>query len=381
MTPGAGRMADLNDYAIDPVRGFVPGDDPVNALPPYYRPWERTARDISALIMTGRLRDAIASLPVLTPAKLSSPGERERAMLLLTCLANAYVWGSETPARTLPAPVARPLDDLARQLDRPPIIAHASIVLNNWRRIDRTEPLSTSNIDTQVTFLGGVDEKWFYLATLGVELAGAPGLPLLVRTHDAVAGDDPDRLTEALVGVRKVLGRTVEALLDIERWCDPHVFYHRIRPFLTGWPEPGLIFEGVDRGPVVLAGGSAAQSSLIQSFDAGLGVRHDDEMTAAFLTGMRAYMPVPHRRFLADLESGLSVRDYVSNRRADRPGLVEAYNGAVDALARLRAQHIGITGRYIQRFERDGTAKGTGGSDYSGFLRRAREETVGHLLP
>ncbi|GAA1672762.1 hypothetical protein GCM10009733_082420 [Nonomuraea maheshkhaliensis] len=380
MTPGAGRMAGLGDYAIDPVRGFVPADDPPDALPPYYRPWERTVRDLSALIMTDRLRGAVTSLPLLTLDKLSSHGERERAMLLLTCLANAHVWGPTTPARTLPAPVARPLDELARLLERPPIIAHASIVLNNWRRLDRTEPLSTSNIDTQVTFLGGVDEKWFYLATVGVELAGAPGLPLLVLARDAVAADDPDRLTEALLGVREVLGRTAEALLGIERWCDPHVFFHRIRPFLTGWAEPGLIFEGVNRGPVVLAGGSAAQSSLIQSFDAGLGIRHDDEVTAGFLTGMRAYMPAPHRRFLTDLETGPSVRDYVAHRRRDRPRLAEAYNGAVDALARLRAQHIGITGRYIQRFERDGTAKGTGGSDYTGFLRRAREETVGHLL-
>ncbi|WP_162795554.1 indoleamine 2,3-dioxygenase [Nonomuraea lactucae] len=376
------RVAALGEYAIDARHGFVPAEDPVDGLPAYYRPWEQVGRNIAALIMTGRIRPAIESMPVLALDRLESGGEQERAMLLLSCIANAYVWGTGTPARTLPAPAARPLHELARTLDRAPIVAHASIVLNNWRRIDRTEPLGMSNIDTQLTFMGGVDEKWFYLATVGVELAGADGLPLLVRAQRAAAAEDRTRLVEALLGVGKVLGRVVQAFLDVERWCDHHVFYHRVRPFLTGWSAPGLRFEGVDSEPLVLAGGSAAQSSLIQAFDAGLDIPHRDELTSGFLTGMRAYMPGPHRRFLEDLEAGPSVRDFVARHRGGCPRLAEAYNAAVDGLAQLRAQHIGITGRYIRRFERGEEAgKGTGGSDFTGFLKRSREETTERLLP
>jgi indoleamine 2,3-dioxygenase len=375
------RVASLGEYAIDARRGFLPAEDPADALTDYYRPWERAGRNIAALIMTGRIRPAIRSMPVLTPDRLESCAAQERAMLLLSCLANAYVWGAATPARSLPAPVARPLHEVARRLDRAPIVAHASVVLNNWRRVAAAEPLSTSNIDTQVTFLGGVDEKWFYLATVGVELAGADGLPLLVRAQHAAAAGDHTRLADALLGLRKVLGNVTRALLDIERWCDPYVFYHRIRPFLTGWSAPGLRFEGVDRDPLVLAGGSAAQSSLIQAFDAGLDIRHRDELTAGFLTGMRAYMPRPHRRFLEDLEAGPSVRDFVARHRDDRPLLAEAYNAAVAGLARLRAQHIGITGRYITRFQHgEEAARGTGGSDFISFLKRSREETTERLL-
>jgi indoleamine 2,3-dioxygenase len=87
-------------------------------------------------IMTGRMRPAVESMPVLTPDRLRSAGEQERAMLLLCCLANAYVWAAETSVQTLPASVAQPLHALAQELDRAPIIAHASIVLHNWRRID-----------------------------------------------------------------------------------------------------------------------------------------------------------------------------------------------------------------------------------------------------
>ena len=376
------RVAALGEYAIDDERGFVPGEDPIDALPPFYEPWERLGRNIAALIMTGRMRPAVEAMPVLTPDRLRSAVEQERAMLLLCCLANAYVWGAEAHVDTLPAPVAQPLHTLAQDLDRAPIIAHASIVLHNWRRIDAGEPLSMSNIDTQVTFLGGVDEKWFYLATVGVELTGAPGLPLLVQAQHSVAADDHGRLTKALLGIRSVVDQVTAAFLEVERWCDHHVFYHRIRPFITGWSAPGLRFEGVDREPLVLAGGSAAQSSLIQAFDAGLDIPHQHEMTAGFLTGMRAYMPAPHRRFLQDLEAGPSVRDFVERHRGTHPQLGDAYNAAVDALVRLRAQHIGITGRYIKRFQRgEGAAKGTGGSDFVHFLKKSREETTERLLP
>ncbi|MBN6042029.1 hypothetical protein [Amycolatopsis sp. 195334CR] len=362
----------LRDYGIDEHRGFLPAADPLDRLPPYFGPWEDAARDIGARLMTGRMREAVAALPELSPEGLTTDAERERAMLLLVCLANAHVWAADPPTSNVPAVLARPLHRLAAELDRPPIIAHASIVLANWRRLDPARPLGMDNIDTQVTFLGGVDEKWFYLATAGVELTGAPALKLLADGQEAVAGDDAARLTSCLTDLRLVLDRTIRAFLDVERWCDPYVFYHRVRRFLTGWD--GVTLDGTGAAPCVLAGGSAAQSSLIQAFDTGLGIVHDDPLTAGFLGGMRRSMPKAHRRFLHDLGAGPSIRDYAGT--AGHPPLTESYNAAVRTLTDLRGRHIGLTGRYITRFER-GEGKGTGGSDFVSMLRRAREETGG----
>ncbi|MFI6025683.1 hypothetical protein [Amycolatopsis magusensis] len=365
----------LGDYDISEERGFLPAVDPLDALPPYFEPWETAARDIGALLMTGRIRETVAALPELSPERLATPAERERAMLLLTGLASAHVHASDPPATSVPAVLARPLHRLATTLDRPPIIAHASIVLANWRRLDPARPLGTDNIDTQLTFLGGVDEKWFYLATAGVELAGAPGLKLLTEAQEAAAENDAERLTTCLESLREVLDRTTRAFLDIERWCDPYVFYHRVRRFLSGWS--GVTLEGTRTPPLTLAGGSAAQSSLIQAFDAGLGITHDDPLTADFLGLMRRSMPRAHRRFLRELDTGPSVRARAS--AAGHPPLTEAYDAAVRALTELRGQHIGLTGRYITRFER-GAGKGTGGSDFVPLLRRAREETAARRL-
>ncbi|MFE0025219.1 indoleamine 2,3-dioxygenase [Amycolatopsis sp. NPDC059021] len=365
---------DLASYGIDAERGFVPGTDPVPALAPRYRPWERIARDLGPLIMTGRLRGAVDALPELAPGDLDGPGERERAFLLLSCLGNAYMWAEPLAAERFPAALAVPWCALAEELGRPPVLAHYSAVVNNWRRLAPDEPVSPTNIDTQVTFLGGVDEKWFYLATVGVELAGAPALPLLVAAQHAVAADDADRLTAALRALEPIIATTTRAFLAMEKWCDPHAFYHRVRPFLAGWPAPGVVYEGVWDEPRTMTGASAAQSSLIQAFDAGLGIPHPHERTGVFLRGMREHMPVPHRRFLTDLEAGPSVHGYAARRR-DRPQLTDAYNACVRAVSELRAQHIGLTGRYIGRFERSGTAKGTGGTDFVRLLVEAREET------
>jgi indoleamine 2,3-dioxygenase len=367
-------VSTLADYSVDAERGFVPVADPVSCLDERFAPWERLARDISPLVMTGRLRAAVEALPELSPEGLTGP-ELHRAYLLLSCLGSAYVWAGTEPCLRAPAVLAVPWCHVATVLDQPPIITHSSIVLNNWRRPAPDEPLSMTNIDTQMTFLGGVDEKWFYLATVGVELAGAPALPLLVDAQHAIAADDADRLTAGLLAVAPVIKATTRAFLDVERWCDPYIFYHRVRRYLTGWPQPGVRYEGVGEKPWVLAGGSAAQSSLIQAFDAGLGIPHEHELTGTFLRAMRAYMPGPHRRFLCDLQAGPSVYDYVA-RRSDRPQLTNAYNACVRAVRELRTEHLGLTGRFIGRFEHgERPGKGTGGTEFVRMLVKSRDET------
>ena len=107
---------------------------------------------------------------------LTGEGELERAMVILSSLTMAHVWAAETPDFTLPRNIAVPFVAVANRLGRPPIVQHATLVLNNWRRLDHAKPPELGNLDTQATFTGGSDEKWFYLATLGVELAGVSAI-------------------------------------------------------------------------------------------------------------------------------------------------------------------------------------------------------------
>lgn len=371
----------LADYDIDPVRGFLPPVDPLEQLPDAFARWERIASQLPALLMTHRLRPALDRLPALDPARLEDEKQRRRALLLLSIFANACVWAGDPPARRIPRGVAVPLCELAGHFDLPPIVVYASLMLYNWRRLDPNGPIDLDNLTTLQLFRGGIDEQWFYLVTLVIEAKGAPALPAMVEIQRAVVSDRPDLVAPQLHVVREAIGDATATLLRMPEQCDPYIFYHHIRRYLTGWEAPGVVYEGVSDEPRMCLGGSAAQSTLIQALDAGLGVQHPGEESGPFLRAMRAYMPRPHRRFVEALERGPSLRQFVIDRRQRYPVLRDAYNACVRALGEFRQKHIEIAVRYITRqAATKEEAKGTGGTNFAVFLGRARKETGEHEI-
>ncbi len=47
-------------------------------------------------------------------------------------------------------------------LGRPPVLSYASYALDNWRRIDRKNPIDLGNIALLQNFLGGQDEEYVH---------------------------------------------------------------------------------------------------------------------------------------------------------------------------------------------------------------------------
>lgn len=366
------NMEELSSYRIDRSSGFVPAVEPLRRLPQVFDAWEEIIPDMSALIRAQRLRPRLGQLPLLDISILSEERKQERAMLILTIFANGWVWSGREPSLRIPSQIAVPLCALAKTLDRPPIVHYASMLLNNWRKLDPAQPVSADNARMQAQFLGGVDEDWFFIAALGVELAGAPLLPLIHRAVDITPGDAV--LADLLIRLADAMGPVITALERTREWCDPHIFYHRIRPFVTGWPEPGVIYEGVSERPQLCVGGSAGQSSLIQALDALLGIDHGASKAGPYLIEMRRYMPAGHRRFVQDVERLSDVRKRAMRGSAT---LRHAYNAAVEQVDAFRRRHIGLANDYIAK--PSGlvpSEKGTGGTDFIDFLRDARNETV-----
>jgi indoleamine 2,3-dioxygenase len=371
----------LTDYEIDPERGFLPNPDPLTELPPYFAAWDGLAAQLPALLMAGQLRPLLAQLPVLDAAKLENTRQLNRAMMLLSALGNAYVWGGAEPALRLPAGIAVPWWHIAETLGRPPITAHASLVLNNWRRLDRERPIVIDNIASLQLFLGGVDERWFFLLTVAIEAAGAPAIGALVQSQTAVIHNDIPALIENLHIVATALQAMVALLERMPEQCDPYIFYHRVRPFVASWPEPGVVYEGVSPTPQLFAGGSAAQSALLQAIDAGLAVVHEREETRPVLQQMRLYMPIPHRQFVTVIEQGTGLRPFILARKQSHPVLADAYNDCLQQLSTFRQKHIEISVRYILHQAPDQeAAKGTGGTSFVPFLSEARKETKNQLI-
>ena len=363
----------LETYGISLVTGFVPQNDPLECLPEQYAAWEAIAPRIGPLIRARQLRRALASLPQLDATFLRGPSERERAMLLLTMFANGWVWGGAGPDLRIPANVAVPLITLAAILDRPPIV-HYGTMLGNWRRVDPTLPVSADNATLQVMFLGGVDEDWFFMASLGVELEGAPMLRILHTAAAASHHADDAALASALVDLAAAVDPVLAALERMREWCDPHAFYHRVRPFLAGWPDDGAIYEGVSETPQKFAGGSAGQSSLIQALDAALGIRHGETNVGVYLRQMRRYMPVGHRRFVKDLERFSVLRQRAESGSAT---LRHAYDGVIGQIDIFRRRHIKMAHDYVAvPSGMAASERGTGGTAFVEFLQDARIATT-----
>jgi indoleamine 2,3-dioxygenase len=369
----------LAAFQVDPVRGFVPAQDPVEQLPAVFEAWERLGRELPALLRSGTLRPALEGLGVPDLGRLEDEGQLRRAMLLLSFLGNAYVWGGPGPACRLPRGLALPWCRVAEQLGRPPIGSHASIALSNWRRLDKGGPLDPGNLAPLLVFLGGRDEEWFYVVTIALEAQGGPAMRAIVDAQEGVATGNVEAVAADLQAITAALGAMLDTLLRMHERCDPYVFFHRVRPFLTGWPEPGVVYEGVSGSPQRFCGGSAAQSSLLQSLDAGLGVAHRADEMHPFLMEMRRYMPPPHRRFIEVLEGGPSLRQFILDHLRSHPGLAERYNECITALEAFRRHHSRIAVRYIAE-QAIGEEAGTGGSSFVRFLSKAREETQEHLI-
>jgi len=374
----ASALAPLAEYEIDSRSGFVPATDPIEQLPEAFRAWEAIVPDLSALIRSRRLRQVLSKIELVRTLDLMATPERERALLLLSVFANGWVWGGDAPEFRIPPQISVPLWDVASTLKRPPIVHYASMALNNWRRLDRSSPLSMDNATMQVQFLGGVDEDWFFVCSLGVELAGAPLLPIVHATALRSQGGEEADLCRALEQIAEGLESVLAALARMREWCDPEAYYLRVRPFLAGWPLPGAIYEGVSDEPKPYFGGSAGQSSLIQVIDALLGIVHSDRLAGPYLRGIRPYMPWGHRQFVQDVERISRLRERAILGSAS---LRSGYNCAVEQLLRFRKQHMVLTHEYIvspsgMRVDE----QGTGGTTFVDFLRDAERSTAAARL-
>jgi indoleamine 2,3-dioxygenase len=143
-----------------------------------------------------------------------------------------------------------------------------------------------------------------------------------------------------------------------------------------------VIYEGVSARPQQYAGGSAGQSALVQSLDAGLGVRHEAAASRPFIQEMREYMPPAHRRFVETLEGGPDLRAYVAAHEISAPQLRDRYNACIAALDQFRYLHLKIAVEYISQQAPPGAeGKGTGGTDLRAFLGAVKKETRARHLP
>lgn len=426
-------IPDPEQFDVSLEHGFLPPEPPLERFfHPDYACWEDITTNLQGLILSKRLHEVVDKLPVRSTEHLATEAEWRRAYCVLAFIVHAYIWGGNKPAERVPPPLAVPFLATCRHLELPPVATYAGVCLWNWKPIfDSEHSVTLANLDTLFTFTGSIDEKWFYLVSVAIEARGAITIPLMLRAIEAANNGNRAVVTDCLRAFAERLDELGSLLMRMYDNCDPHVFYHRIRPFLAGSKNMataglpnGVIFD--DGGPinkqryVQHSGGSNAQSSIIQFFDIVLDVEHHPTGTTAsadgkaprkkstsFIRDMRRYMPGPHARFLEHVSRVANLRAFVREHSYDR-SLTLAFDACLAMLSVFRDKHIQIVSRYIiiksreaQKTEegagkgatkvnlahRSRTAddrqgdkakkdlKGTGGTSLIPFLRQARNET------
>lgn len=338
----------------------------------------------------------------------------------------------------MPPSISIPFLTICHHLELPPVATYAGVVLWNYKPLFEDEPIDNlENLSTLATYTGSIDESWFYLVSVAIEAHAAPTIPTMLEAIAAARENDTRTVVACLQSFAERLDNVGTLLTRMYDNCDPHVFYHRIRPFLAGsknMAEAGLpngvcFDDGTGSRPFVrYSGGSNAQSSMLQFFDLVLGVEHRPTGTRPsnsgsdtsdsegggprppshnFIMDMRKYMPGSHRRFLEHVASVANIRDFVEERRKDR-GLCAAFDACLAVLRDFRDKHIQMVSRYIVVKSREsrsqtrsisprqapsatfGLAKqisggdrrkkgqplrGTGGTALIQFLKQARDES------
>jgi indoleamine 2,3-dioxygenase len=391
MPSSVSLLGDPKGGALD-ERGFLGSEDPLLRLPESFEELEECAAEIPRLLVSGCIRRRVVALSEIDVAALESDAELRRAMLLLSFLGHAYVWGEAEPSRVLPANLARPWHRVATRLGRPPVLSYASYAIDNWRRLDPSGGISLGNIALLQHFLGGADEEWFITVHIDIEAKAGPALVALHPAQRAALDEDADRLTQELTAIAGALEGMHATLSRTPEWCDPYIYYTRVRPYIFGWKNhpalpDGVVYEGVaeyEGKPQLFRGETGAQSSIIPALDAALGVQHHPDPLREYLMEMRDYMPPAHRAFIESLERGESLSVFVTRVSGTHPEAREAFNACVHWIGEFRTRHLEFAASYIhqqsQRATTNPTGVGTGGTPFMRYLKKHRDETDAHHL-
>ncbi|XP_012695157.2 indoleamine 2,3-dioxygenase 2-like isoform X2 [Clupea harengus] len=386
-------LIELNSFFISEKYGFVL-EKPLTELPHYYQLWMDIANNLTHLIKTHQLRELVEKMPLLSTLRLHGHRQLRLAHLALGFISMGYVWqeGPHQPAKALPKALAVPYCNVSQTLGLPPILVYADCVLANWKLKDPKR-----NLDTIFSFPGGESGKGFFLVSLLVEKSANSGIQGIISAVNAMATIDMNSLHMALQRIALSIKNMEETFRLMHNHVDPKLFHGTFRIYLSGWRDnpmlpDGLWYEGVSEEPLQLSGGSAAQSSTIQSLDVLLGIQHDKD-SAGFLRRMQNYMLPSHRKLMETVASRPSLRSLVLSR-SDR-SLCQAYNSCVSALVALRSYHLNVVAKYItvpgHRAQAAGCPfrgacmalgdRGTGGSSPMTLLKSVRDSTRKALIP
>ena len=377
---------------------FLPKKPPINSYNTRSKSLyllENISSQLPKLLLTNKVQSKINKLKINDLSidiliKNNKDKEINLAMAHLSFIAHAYIWGGESPQRILPEVIAKPWVKLSKYLGRPPILSYASYCLDNWYKIDQSEPISLDNVALINNFLGGVDEDWFVTIHVCIEDAASDAIDSACKLSSLNEKNKVNDFSKHLRTIRDSLKKVNHIFAKMPEKCDPYVYYHRVRPYIFGTKnnpdlKQGLIYENqFDNKSQFYRGETGAQSSIIPLLDGALGITHTNDNLRHYLNEMRDYMPPKHRKLIEDVEQRSQVKNLITKSKK----LIKEYNQCLDEIHKFRSQHLEYAATYIHKqaqivnpFGSGGsTIRGTGGTPFMKYLKKHRDETDKHKI-
>ncbi len=384
-------------YGIDPVRGFLPADDPLHrfADAPGFDRYSSDVREyldeldalshtIPDLLEDNRLRFQTQQMGTPPDNFYDELGDQVlfRVYQASSWLASAYVHKTGDDVAdvdTIPAGIAVPLYEAADRLNVPPIMSYDAYSLHNWYRKNPDGPITLGNIDTihnSVNVEDGFnDESWFMLVHVEIENEAADAITAIPDAQHAVVDDDPEQLKAALMEMDTALQDMGGTMARMTEENDPDN-YGVYRPYIDGFED--VVYEGVSAfdGPQSFRGETGAQSSIYPALDRAFGVPHHKNELVKHIDDMLQYMPDGHRNWLHAVDAGPDITSYVNN--TDDTDLHELHDSVLKHMISFRFVHWQFSNSYI--LDQSGDEEGTGGTDYTQFLPQLIEEAEEQLV-
>jgi indoleamine 2,3-dioxygenase len=191
------------------------------SLPGSFAAWENVAQRLPKYLAGLSLRKTVAALPHFDVNGLKSDADVHRAMVILSFIGHAYVFGEKPTVDRIPEILAKPWYEVAKALGRPPVLSYESYALDNWQRIDPHGPIAMGNVALAQNFLAGIDEEWFVIIHVDIEARAAHALKAIANGRKAVVAGDANALTKELKEMACALDGMYASLCAMVLHCDP----------------------------------------------------------------------------------------------------------------------------------------------------------------
>ncbi len=356
----------LSDFDVSYVKGFLPIEDPLVALPHGWEFLDQFGNNLPELIESGKILTEAKLLPIPPDEYFRGLNKRELqlAWVRYSHIQSAYVHSQKVGPFSICINIAKPVVAISKILRVRPILPYFAYTLNNWKRKNSGGPIKVDNLELIQTFMRDSDQAWFNLIHVDIEYEAGLGVRNLWEAQLSVEMGHVVALEQALLNVIESIKNMITVMKRMPEGTSPETYY-KIRTWIMFFEN--VIYEGVDEfdgKPQTFPGQTGAQTSIFQSLEAGLQMPKLEENRLAFhLMDMRNHMPEDHRRFIEYLEANSRVRDFTIS---SAPHLIGQYDECVDQELTFLAIHLGYAFYYIHK--QTDNPKGTGKTDFMDYL-------------